>query len=384
MKNFLKITVVVLITLVVADSAYSIPAFARKYNFSCNVCHYVAPKLKPFGEEFAGNGFQIPDKEPARFFRNTGDPELSLMRELPIALRLELFGEYENDRSANVDFKTPYIVKFLSGGNIAQDISYYFYYFISERGEMAGVEDAFFMFNDLFGSDLDAYIGQFQVSDPLFKRELRLTQQDYKIYTTKVGQSQATLKYERGLMFTYGFPTGTDLTFEIMNGNGIGTTTLFDDDKYKNYLLRASQEINENFRVGGFGYYGKEKPNDIANEMMMLGGDFTVHTKYFELNTQYVYREDDNPVFSAVESVSKIKTQGGFAELILSPDFDNSNWFGTLLFNKVDSEINELDYESYTAALSYNLKRNVRIIGEYTYEKETKTSRAAIGLITGF
>ncbi|MCK7528381.1 MAG: hypothetical protein MZV64_67860 [Ignavibacteriales bacterium] len=26
------------------------------------------------------------------------------------------------------------------------------------------------MFNDLFGSDLDLSVGQFQVSDPLFKR----------------------------------------------------------------------------------------------------------------------------------------------------------------------------------------------------------------------
>lgn len=41
----------------------------------------------------------------------------------------------------------------MSGGNIAKDISYYFYYFISERGEMAGIEDAFVMFNDLFNQD---------------------------------------------------------------------------------------------------------------------------------------------------------------------------------------------------------------------------------------
>ena len=384
MKNFFKIIIVVLITLAVADSAHSIPAFARKYNFSCNVCHFVTPKLKPFGEEFAGNGFQIPDKEPARFFRNTGDPTLLLMRELPIGMRFDLTAQYENGRKANVDLRTPFILKFLSGGNIANDISYYFYYFISERGEMAGIEDAFVMFNDLFGEDLDIYIGQFQVSDPLFKRELRLTQEDYRVYTTKVGQSLATLKYERGLMFTYGLPTGTDFTFEIMNGNGIGTTEVFDVDKYKNYLLRISQEVTENFRIGGFGYYGKEKPNDFSNELVMLGGDFTVHSKNFELNTQYVYRQDDNPYFTSVVPDKEIKTHGGMVELILSPDFNDSKWFGTLLYNKVDSEFNELDYESYTAGLSYNLKRNLRIIGEYTYVKDTKTSKGTVGIIAGF
>ncbi len=381
---------ILLIICFVSESVYAIPAFARKYNLSCNVCHYVVPKLKPFGEEFAGNGFQIPDKEPQRFFRNTGDPELTLMREFPFAVRLELYGQLEKDRDVNPDFRTPYILKFMSAGNIAKDISYYFYYFISERGEMAGIEDAFVMFNDLFNQDLDFYIGQFQVSDPLFKRELRLTLEDYKVYTTKVGNSYANLKYERGFMLTYGAPTKTDFTLEIVNGNGISTKEIFDIDNYKNYLLRVSQEINENLRVGTFGYYGKEKPKDsfnpngLTNDLFMIGGDFSIMSKYAELNFQYVYRSDKNPKFLPVLPDNRIKTQGGFAELILSPDFESSKWFATLLFNKVESDYNELNYESYTASLSYNLKRNIRITGEYTYEKETKSSRGALGLWIAF
>lgn len=372
------------------ESAFSIPAFARKYNLSCNVCHYVVPKLKPFGDEFAGNGFQIPDKEPQRFFRNTGDPELTLMREFPFAVRLELYGQLEKDRDVNPDFRTPYILKFMSGGNIAKDISYYFYYFISERGEMAGIEDAFVMFNDLFNQDLDFYIGQFQVSDPLFKRELRLTVEDYKVYTTRVGNSLASLKYERGFMITYGAPTKTDLTLEIVNGNGISTKDIFDVDNYKNFLFRASQDINEHIRLGAFGYYGKEKPkdafnpNELTNEIFMIGGDFSLMSKYAELNFQYVYRSDDNPKFLSVVPSNRIKTQGGFAELILSPDFDNSKWFATLLFNKVESDYSEINYESYTASLSYNLRRNIRITGEYTYERETESSRGALGLWIAF
>ncbi len=44
------------------------------------------------------------------------------------------------------------------------------------------------MFNDLFGRDLDLYVGQFQVSDPLFKREIRLPFEDYQIYGAKAGR----------------------------------------------------------------------------------------------------------------------------------------------------------------------------------------------------
>jgi hypothetical protein len=81
----------------------------------------------------------------------------------------------------------------ISGGSITTDIAYYFYFFFSERGEVAGLEDAFLMFNNLFGSELDFYLGQFQVSDPLFKRELRLTFEDYRIYRTAVGYSNINL-----------------------------------------------------------------------------------------------------------------------------------------------------------------------------------------------
>jgi hypothetical protein len=87
----------------------------------------------------------------------------------------------------DVDFASPYIIKLLSGGELSERISYYFYFYFSERGEVAGVEDAFLMYNDLFGIDLDIYLGQFQVSDPLFKRELRLSLEDYVLYTSQIG-----------------------------------------------------------------------------------------------------------------------------------------------------------------------------------------------------
>ncbi len=45
----------VLLSAVPSDA---IPAFARKYQFSCSTCHAPAPRLKPFGEEFAARGFR--------------------------------------------------------------------------------------------------------------------------------------------------------------------------------------------------------------------------------------------------------------------------------------------------------------------------------------
>ncbi len=41
-------------------NAHTIPAFARKYQTSCQTCHVVAPALTPFGEAFRLNGYRFP------------------------------------------------------------------------------------------------------------------------------------------------------------------------------------------------------------------------------------------------------------------------------------------------------------------------------------
>ena len=90
MKNTFTLTVLsfIIITFLASDSL-AIPAFARKYNMSCKTCHEPFPKLKPYGNEFAGNGFQLKDKDAPRYYVSTGDDYLSLIRDVPLAMRLE-------------------------------------------------------------------------------------------------------------------------------------------------------------------------------------------------------------------------------------------------------------------------------------------------------
>ncbi len=372
-----------------AGELQAIPAFARKYQLTCKTCHAPFPRLKPYGDEFAGNGFVIKDKDAPRYFVDTGDDFLSLLRDIPFALRLEGFFTYNNADSRQWDFTSPYILKFLSGGEITKNISYYFYFFFSERGEVAGIEDAFVMFNDLFGSDLDFYIGQFQVSDPLFKRELRLTFEDYQVYRVKPGDSNINLTYDRGVMLTYGFPSGTDFTIEVLNGSGIGEANPFrnfDNDKYKNLVFRVSQDLGDYFRVGGYYYLGKEEQEGIGNSLWMLGADATISAKPFELNVQYIERRDGNPFF--IEDFTEpSKTRGGFAELIYLPKEDDSKWYMVGLYNWVNSQVDELDYSSATLHYGRLLRRNIRATAEFTYVFNSTYkdhARLAFGLVTAF
>ena len=370
-------------------SAFGMPAFARKYSMSCKTCHSPFPRLVPYGDEFAGNGFVIKDKDTPRYTQDTGDATLSLLRDLPLAFRLEGFMSYNNAKSERFDFAAPYVLKIISGGSIAKNISYYFYFFFGERGEVAGLEDAFVMFNDLFGRNLDLYVGQFQVSDPLFKREIRLPFEDYRIYTTNVGNAKADLTYDRGIMATLGLKSGTDIVLELVNGSGLDPADPFrnfDEDPYKNVMFRLSQDVGDNFRIGGFGYLGKERQEGTTNDLWMAGLDASLTGKLFELNLQYVERRDDNPFFSAFLP-TEIKTRGGFAELVYLPKGTDSRWYAVGLLNWVDSQQSDLVYSSASVHYGYLLRRNMRAVAELTYVFDgpvKKYPRFGLGLVTAF
>ena len=148
-----------------SGSALSL-AFARKYKVSCALCHNPIPKLTAFGEQFAANGFRFASNEAPRDTINTGDPLLQLANQFPLAMRLEAYAQAYSGGRAATDFQTPYGLKILSSGTISQKLSYYFYTYLAERGEIGGVEDAFLQVNDIGGRPIDLVVGQFQVSDP--------------------------------------------------------------------------------------------------------------------------------------------------------------------------------------------------------------------------
>ena len=384
-KSILWLIALALAIACVLETGRAIPAFARKYNMSCTTCHSPFPRMKPFGADFAGNGFQLEGQEPSRYFVDTGDDLLNLLRDFPVAVRLEGYMRYNYKSEGKTDFQTPYVVKLLSGGNVTKDISYYFYFFFGERGEVAGLEDAFLYFNNLFGSELDIQFGQFQVSDPLFKRELRLTFEDYQIYGATPGLSSASLTYDRGIIFSHGLFAGNGIVLEVLNGNGIGpadANRAFDNDANKNFMGRISQEIGSAFRLGAFGYYGKEEQSGFRNFTRMIGPDLSVSYDQFEVNAQAAWRYDDNPFF--VSTTGRRETRGGFGEIIVTPEGDKSRVYGVLLYNIVRSDVSSLDYQSVSGHIGYLLRRNVRLTAEYSYNIDLEAHGITAGFVMAF
>lgn len=408
------IAALVALSFVPAD-AHAIPAFARKYRVSCSMCHAPAPRLNTFGEHFAGNGFEMAVGEPARDTIDTGDPLLRLPSSFPLAVRFEAYQRFLTDRKsgeASVDQQVPWIIKLLSGGQVTDKISYYMYFLATERGEVAGLEDAYVQFTDIKGSGVSLIVGQFQVSDPAFKRELRLSYEDYQPYRVKVGNVTADLTYDRGLMALWSPREGTDVTAEMVTGEGLNhanSARQFDGDNNKNFALRISQDIGP-IRVGAFGYAGKQSAGTASSTLRVFGPDATIPLgSSGELNVQALRRWDSNPFLDACTAADpclgdrtapfSTTVDAAMAEVILWPQGPAGKWFVTGLFNYVDASAPVVSlrigergddpptvsqYTTGTFGLHYLLKRNVRLMGEGTWDFERDRARLIAGINLAF
>lgn len=382
-----------------ASPVQAIPAFARKYNVSCNLCHGPAPRLTAFGEQFAANGFEFMPGEEPRDTMDTGDELLRLLRRIDIAFRLDAYTTVSRpigrDRTA-LDLQTPYNIKILSGGAIADRISYYIYFFMTERGEVSGLEDAYIQFTDIASTGVSVIAGQFQVSDPLFKRELRLQYEDYQPYRVRVGYTRADLTYDRGLFITYGPWDGADLAVMVVNGHGLDAAAadrLYDRDHFKNFALRLSQDLGP-LRVGGFGYWGRERSGGFNSRILMWGPDATIGLRdNIEVNLQFLRREDTNPTFEVGGPETTVDS--GFAELIVGPLGDAGRWYFTGLYNYIDADQPLLSlrvgehgvgtgfmqrYHSVNGGAHYLLHRNIRLMGEAGWDIERDEPRFTAGI----
>jgi hypothetical protein len=196
------------------------------------------------------------------------------------------------------------------------------------------------------------------------------------------------------MVFQKDLPTKTSIVFEILNGSGIGEAgsgMLFDKDKYKNFMLRISQGIGKNVSVGLFGYTGKELLQDnvgqFTSEIRMIGPDLRINLdEKLMLNMQYLMRTDSQVYFDSDATVQEdIATDGGFAELIYAPAGDMSKWYLTGLFNWVNSDFSELDYRSATLHAGYLIRRNVRMVSEYTWQfSGAKYGKVSAGFVSAF
>lgn len=373
-----------LAVLLAPAEAGAIPAFARRQRLSCTTCHDPFPRLKAYGEEFAARGFALePGQDPARARIDVGDPLLELPREFPLALRFDAYA-LAREGSPRVDLQTPWALKLLTGGQIAAGVGFYGYY-ILEQGEPGKFEDAYVQLSSPLGLPVNLLVGQFQLSDPIAKRELRLERLDYQILRARVGASSVDLTYDRGVILSAGFPF-VDAVLSVTNGTGIGPGEggTLDRDRFKNFSLHLATDLGP-VRAGAFGFVGHEAgAGGEVNRTTYAGPQVGLEAwDRLTLSLVYLERRDTNPELAAGGG-GEVETRGGFAEVVLRPLGPDGRLAVVGLYNRVESDLAATDAESAAVAASWLHRRNVRLVAEVAFDLAAEAWSGSVGTVAAF
>ncbi|NIR49390.1 MAG: hypothetical protein GWN62_15505 [Aliifodinibius sp.] len=162
-----------LIIMISQHEAEAIPAFARKYETSCQTCHVAYPKLTPFGEAFRQNGFQWPgDIENEEV--NTKDEPVELGAEaykrvfpdavwpgaipggIPISFRARSGFKWEDDGLGSISaFELP-TLQTMMAGTLGDNVSFFVGAHLFEEGnfDRASVDRFYLKLDNLFSGTL--------------------------------------------------------------------------------------------------------------------------------------------------------------------------------------------------------------------------------------
>lgn len=383
------------------QNASAMPEFARRYDLSCAACHSAFPRLNKFGEYFADHNMRMPNwKETGD---KIGDDRLVLPAYPPFAVRAQAFVQARDGKSidpltgatesASTDFQSPYLVKILSSAPLSENISYYFYVILAEKGGNgeALVEDAWFRHADVFGSGIGMMLGQFQLSDLMFPREVRLPFQDFMTYR------MAGITYDRGVIFDREVGRfGIDLG--LTNGNGIQGNLkinspgygrpdrMFDNDNSKTVFGRIGTGIGP-VSVGLFGASGKQRgaagpagtsTSSRNTDKRIVGldasGQLGGKAHWY---AQYLWNSWDG--FLDIDPTRDYRWDGGFAGVDW---IANDNWAFSALYNYdnagdlagTNTVFEGIEMNSLSLTASYYFMRNVKGVVEVNFDFLNKTA----------
>ena len=352
-KNFMLVLILSFLcsAFFLPGTAHAIPAFARKYNVPCSLCHVAFPKLNDFGNSFRENGYQmgtdvdLPEKHDEGFwpiaFRTTVGYQAS-----SITNQAKNDGTLGTGRTGGVGFTG---LDILSFGTLAHDISYSVVYtpFLAGASFATGsdvadsnLESAWVRFDNLFHTSLlNLKIGKFEIDVPFSEKRSLTLNTPYVVYHYTSGSPYSVnLANESnlgGLSDVSDFGLGDNQSgLELAGHSNDGPGTF----RYSLSLLSNAElhsdpfggggrqfqfygHVTQSFggwgatfgqRIGVFGLYGKAPTqNEISSiqgngssdqSFSRVGGDVSVNVASLNLMLVYMHGSENKNLFCSPDT----------------------------------------------------------------------------------
>jgi hypothetical protein len=394
-KKVLTITLAgAALLILVSESAFAIPAFARKYSFNCNMCHVAFPKLNDFGQRFRDRGYQIPGQE--------GLEKTVFETAIPIALRTTVgHSLYSSPAGTTAAFHL-YGLDLLAAGVLHKNISFFFVYTPriddpaadylgpgagDNPSQLAAIESANVVFSNLVPDKLNLRVGRFEPAYQLLSpKRLYYIRQSFDVYSFVGSQNPFDFSANQiGVEATGRFPRGMKYAIGLVNGSGGDPKNSALKDTYfvLSQTFGKGEGQSAGQRVGVFAYLGRQptapgtvvSPDGDTNGgqtrgFSRAGGSLSLNWR--TLNVQAMaFKGVDDSAFNVAMPPSNFTFWGGVVQVDWA-GLPNNRLVASAMYNWVrppsDSDTGRTD--SYSVLGRYYLGGwqavNVALHGEYT------------------
>lgn len=250
----LLISSILLLSSIIATESSAMPMFAKRIGRDCSYCHVAFPKLNETGRIFKSNGYRFAEEEEWE--------ELKDMGALPLAMEIEVEGEFNRTKAAGVtteesDMKVEE-VEILAGAVLGKDGR------VAVHG-VIGVEDGsvfshgYIQINDLYGPKgeglLNLKAGEYEVALPFLSNTERIVKNSYfansalDVFSTM----QMTVELNGSIL-------GEEETSEATHRYALGITRedVNSDNKFKGFFASYSLTYWEKYNIGAIYRKGEE------------------------------------------------------------------------------------------------------------------------------
>ena len=321
MRQRLAVLVLTAVGWTLAEPAFAIPAFARRYKVECHFCHDIYPKLNSMGQRFKERGF--------RMEREDAFDASKWLRSVPVAGRAEgnhTFLEGADD--VNFGF-----LKGISAGNLGARVSYWVDdgVVVNEKQRSADKrfthvkpDNAWLRFEVVPGGKLYAKAGRIELDLP-FTQTRTPHLFSYDVYLANTGfETDAIGSFQDGVEIGGDLPRDTHWSAAVVKGHNSDEARTFSKDAGKfdgNLFLRLSKRLGRH-RVGAFTYIGRNTlalaPNAAWDDhLLRVGADAAVWISRLNLYGVYAYGRNDNSIADPAHpsgTKEPLDFSGGFAQ----------------------------------------------------------------------
>lgn len=303
--------------------AQAMPGFARKYGFTCTMCHSAFPRLNDFGERYRANAYQVPGRE--------ADDQTVRESTPPFAARTSAGFDTERyqDTPGAEDSKLFHLngLDILSGGVLERNIGYFLIFPPQLTGsrnvaEQAGtLEMANVVFANIGTPWLGVRVGRFEPAAVAFSAKRHLSVTPYEIYEYSADSTLALSETQDGVEIFGGGKFGLQYAAGLVNGSERNGR----DDMPSDFYLRGSkvfgagEGLTAGQRVGVVVYRGMARTGGVLQkdpgdrkQFYRAGVDASLNYMQVNLALQFLYGKDDKELWRTEEDAT---FTGGFGEL---------------------------------------------------------------------